>query len=182
MGVDFVSIDGFECAGHPGEDDIGGLILLAKAAKTLKVPFLASGGFADGRGLAAALSFGASGINMGTRFMCTVESPIHHSVKEAIVKATERDTSLMFRTLHNTARYVSFFSFLNLIRFNSFNYKNILVSLKTKSPLKLSLLNVDLEVPNLKMFDTLSLANVDEKFTPLEIPIMVSGLLDKLLD
>jgi len=104
LGVDFLSIDGFECAGHPGEDDIGGLVLLAKAAKTLKVPFIASGGFGDGRGLAAALSLGAEGINMGTRFMCTVEAPIHGNVKKAIVEATERDTSLMFRTLHNTAR------------------------------------------------------------------------------
>lgn len=104
MGVDMVSIDGFECAGHPGEDDIGGLVLLAKAANTLNIPYIASGGFADGRGLAAALSLGASGINMGTRFLCTVESPIHQNIKETIVKATERDTALMFRTLHNTAR------------------------------------------------------------------------------
>ncbi|KAJ3017492.1 hypothetical protein HKX48_003520 [Thoreauomyces humboldtii] len=104
IGVDFVSIDGFECAGHPGEDDIGGLILLAKAAKTLSIPFLASGGFGDGRGLAAALALGAEGVNMGTRFMCTVEAPIHNSVKEAIVKGTEKDTALMFRTMHNTAR------------------------------------------------------------------------------
>ncbi|KAI9088897.1 hypothetical protein DFS34DRAFT_639817 [Phlyctochytrium arcticum] len=104
LGVDFLSIDGFECAGHPGEDDIGGLILLAKAAKTLSVPYLASGGIGDGRGLAAALALGAEGINMGTRFMCTVEAPVHQSVKQAIVNATERDTSLMFRTLHNTAR------------------------------------------------------------------------------
>ena len=104
MGVDFVSIDGFECAGHPGEDDIGGLVLLAKAAESLDIPYLASGGMANGRSLAAALALGASGINMGTRFMCTVESPIHQNIKEAIVKATERDTSLMFRTLHNTAR------------------------------------------------------------------------------
>ncbi|TPX72943.1 nitronate monooxygenase [Spizellomyces sp. 'palustris'] len=104
LGVDFLSIDGFECAGHPGEDDIGGLILLAKAAKTLQVPYVASGGIGDGRGLAAALALGAEGVNMGTRFMCTKEAPIHHSVKEAIVKGTERDTTLMFRTLHNTAR------------------------------------------------------------------------------
>nr|KAJ3419968.1 hypothetical protein HK105_006273 [Polyrhizophydium stewartii] len=104
MGVDFVSIDGFECAGHPGEDDVGGLILLAKAATSLSIPYLASGGFGDGLGLAAALSLGAQGINMGTRFMCTVEAPIHNNIKEAIVKASERDTSLMFRTLHNTAR------------------------------------------------------------------------------
>ncbi|KAI9017692.1 2-nitropropane dioxygenase [Gaertneriomyces semiglobifer] len=104
LGVDFVSIDGFECAGHPGEDDIGGLILLAKAAKALSIPYIASGGLGDGRGLAAALALGAEGVNMGTRFMCTKEAPIHHSVKEAIVKATEKDTALMFRTMHNTAR------------------------------------------------------------------------------
>ncbi|KAJ3272117.1 hypothetical protein HK104_004549 [Borealophlyctis nickersoniae] len=104
LGVDFLSIDGFECAGHPGEDDIGGLILLARAAQTLKIPYIASGGFGDGRGLAAALALGAEGVNMGTRFMCTVEAPIHHAIKEAIVAATERDTNLMFRTLHNTAR------------------------------------------------------------------------------
>ncbi|KAJ3136661.1 hypothetical protein HDU89_002271 [Geranomyces variabilis] len=104
IGVDFVSIDGFECAGHPGEDDIGGLILLARAAQTLKIPYLASGGFGDGRGLAAALALGAEGVNMGTRFMCTKEAPIHQSVKEAIVAATEKDTALMFRTMHNTAR------------------------------------------------------------------------------
>jgi nitronate monooxygenase len=104
MGVDMVSIDGFECAGHPGEDDIGGLVLLAKAAKVLKIPFIASGGIGDGRGLAAALALGASGVNMGTRFLCTVEAPIHHNIKQAIVDATERDTALMFRTLHNTAR------------------------------------------------------------------------------
>jgi nitronate monooxygenase len=104
LGVDMVSIDGFECAGHPGEDDIGGLVLLAAAANKLKIPYLASGGFGDGRGLAAALSLGAQGINMGTRFMCTVESPIHENIKKAIVDATEKDTSLMFRTMHNTAR------------------------------------------------------------------------------
>jgi len=104
LGVDFLSIDGFECAGHPGEDDIGAIILLAKAAKTLSVPYIASGGFGDGRGLAAALALGAEGINMGTRFMCTIEAPIHEEVKKAIVAASEKDTQLIFRTLHNTAR------------------------------------------------------------------------------
>ncbi|KAJ3073186.1 hypothetical protein HK102_006057 [Quaeritorhiza haematococci] len=104
MGVDMLSIDGFECAGHPGEDDVTGLILLAKAAKSLSVPYIASGGFGDGRGLAAALALGAEGVNMGTRFLCTKEAPVHDNVKEAIVKASERDTALMFRTLHNTAR------------------------------------------------------------------------------
>ncbi|KAJ3372172.1 hypothetical protein HDU91_004315 [Kappamyces sp. JEL0680] len=103
-GILVVSIDGFECAGHPGEDDIGGLVLLARAATVLKIPYLASGGMANGRGLAAALALGAAGANMGTRFLCTQESPIHNNIKEAIVKASERDTALMFRTLHNTAR------------------------------------------------------------------------------
>ncbi|KAI8897217.1 hypothetical protein BC833DRAFT_527322 [Globomyces pollinis-pini] len=104
LGVDMVSIDGFECGGHPGEDDIGGLVLLARSAQVLTIPYIASGGIGTGRGLAAALALGASGVNMGTRFLCTVESPSHHNIKEAMVKATERDTALMFRTLHNTAR------------------------------------------------------------------------------
>jgi len=104
MGVDFLSIDGFECAGHPGEDDIPGIVLLARSANELKVPYIASGGFADGRGLAAALALGAQGINIATRFMATVEAPIHQNIKETMVKATERDTVLIFRTLHNTAR------------------------------------------------------------------------------
>jgi nitronate monooxygenase len=104
LGVDMLSIDGFECAGHPGEDDVTNFILLPKAAEKLTIPFIASGGLGNGRGLAAALALGAEGINMGTRFMCTVESPIHQNVKEAMVKADERNTALMFRTLHNTAR------------------------------------------------------------------------------
>ncbi|KAI0642605.1 inosine monophosphate dehydrogenase [Trametes meyenii] len=104
LGVDCLSIDGFECAGHPGEEDIGGVVLLARAAQELKVPYIASGGFADGRGLASALALGACGVNMGTRFLCTVESPIHQNIKDAIVAATERDTTHIFRTLHNTAR------------------------------------------------------------------------------
>ncbi|KNG81300.1 nitronate monooxygenase [Aspergillus nomiae NRRL 13137] len=94
LGVDFLSIDGFECAGHVGEHDITNFILLNRARQDLGVPFIASGGFADGYGLAAALSLGAEGINMGTRFMCTIEAPIHHNVKEAIVKAEETDTAL----------------------------------------------------------------------------------------
>ncbi|MEU2614887.1 nitronate monooxygenase family protein [Micromonospora sp. NPDC007271] len=102
--VDAVSIDGFECAGHPGEDDVPGLVLIPAAARKLTIPVVASGGFADGRGLVAALALGASGISMGTRFMCTVESPIHQNIKEAIVQASERDTELIFRPLHNTAR------------------------------------------------------------------------------
>ena len=104
VGVDAVSIDGFECAGHPGEDDIPGLVLIPAAADQLSIPFIASGGFADGRGLAAALALGADGINMGTRFMATVESPIHDDVKQAIVEGSELDTILNFRPLRNTVR------------------------------------------------------------------------------
>ncbi|KAK1230348.1 hypothetical protein PQX77_006558 [Marasmius sp. AFHP31] len=104
LGVDVLSIDGFECAGHPGEDDIGGLVLLARAAKELKIPYISSGGIADGRGLAASLALGACGANMGTRFMCTTESTIHENIKQKIVQSTERDTVHIFRTLHNTAR------------------------------------------------------------------------------
>lgn len=104
LGVDFLSIDGFECAGHVGETDITNFILLSKARQTLKVPFIASGGFADGQGLAAALSLGAEGINMGTRFMCTVEAPIHIKIKEEIVKAEETDTQLVLRRWRNTSR------------------------------------------------------------------------------
>jgi nitronate monooxygenase len=104
MGVDAISIDGLECAGHPGEDDVGGLILIPAAADKVKIPMIASGGFGDARGLVAALALGADGVNMGTRFMCTVESPIHQKVKEQIVANDERQTNLIFRTLHNTAR------------------------------------------------------------------------------
>ena len=104
MGVDAISIDGFECAGHPGEDDIPGLILIPAAADKVKVPMVASGGFGDGRGLAAALALGAEGINMGTRFCATVEAPIHDKVKQFIVANDERSTRLIFRNLKNTAR------------------------------------------------------------------------------
>lgn len=104
IGVDGLSIDGFECAGHPGEDDIPGLILIPAAANQITIPMVASGGFGDGRGLAAALALGADGINMGTRFMCTKESPVHQNVKQAMVDMDERSTNLIFRTLHNTAR------------------------------------------------------------------------------
>lgn len=107
LGVDAVSIDGFECAGHPGEEDVPGLVLIPRAADELQIPFIASGGFADGRGLAAALALGAHGVNMGTRFMCTVEAPIHPNVKDRIVAAREQDTELMFRPLRNTARVSS---------------------------------------------------------------------------
>ncbi|WP_374578111.1 NAD(P)H-dependent flavin oxidoreductase [Phenylobacterium sp.] len=104
MGVDAISIDGFECAGHPGEDDVPGLILIPAAADKVKIPMIASGGFGDGRGLVAALALGAEGINMGTRFMCTKESPIHQAIKEQIVANDERATDLIFRTMHNTSR------------------------------------------------------------------------------
>ncbi|WP_416311700.1 NAD(P)H-dependent flavin oxidoreductase [Pseudomonas sp. W03] len=104
LGVDAVSIDGFECAGHPGEDDVPGLVLIPLAARRLQVPVIASGGIADGDGMAAALTLGAEGVNMGTRFCATREAPIHENIKRALVGATERDTRLIFRTLHNTAR------------------------------------------------------------------------------
>lgn len=107
LGVDGISIDGFECAGHPGEDDIPGLVLIPAAAAKIDIPMIASGGFADARGLVAALALGADGINMGSRFMCTVESCIHQNVKEAIVAGTELDTELIFRPLRNTARVAS---------------------------------------------------------------------------
>lgn len=103
-GVDVISIDGFECAGHPGEDDIPGLILIPAAADKVKIPMLASGGFGDGRGLAAALALGAEGINMGTRFCATVEAPIHQNVKQAYLDNDERGSVLIFRSLKNTAR------------------------------------------------------------------------------
>src|SRR4030081_239476 len=104
MGVDAISIDGFECAGHPGEDDIPGLVLIPAAADKVKIPMIASGGFGDGRGLVAALSLGAEGINMGTRFCAPVEAPIHPSVKQLLVDNDERGTNLIFRSLRNTAR------------------------------------------------------------------------------
>ena len=104
MGVDVISIDGFECAGHPGEDDIPGLILIPAAADKLSIPMIASGGFGDGRGLAAALALGADGINMGTRFCATVEAPIHDNIKQLIVANDERATNLIFRRFKNTGR------------------------------------------------------------------------------
>lgn len=104
LGVDAVSIDGFECAGHPGEDDIPGLILIPVTADKLDIPIIASGGIADARGLVAALALGADGVNMGTRFMCTAESYVHDDIKQAMVQADERSTDLIFRTLRNTAR------------------------------------------------------------------------------
>jgi nitronate monooxygenase len=107
LGVDGISIDGFECAGHPGEDDVPGLVLIPAAAKEIEIPMIASGGFGDARGLVAALALGADGVNMGTRFMCTVESCIHDNVKQAIVDGSELDTELIFRPLRNTARVAS---------------------------------------------------------------------------
>jgi nitronate monooxygenase len=104
IGCDAVSVDGFECAGHPGEDDIPGLILLPLAAEALRIPFVASGGIGNAMGLAAALSMGADGINMGTRFIATKEAPVHANVKEALVSAGERDTELIMRPLRNTER------------------------------------------------------------------------------
>ena len=104
LGVDAISIDGFECAGHPGEDDIPGLVLIPAAADRVTLPLIASGGFADGRGLVAALALGADAINMGTRFMATVEAPIHENVKRQIVLNDERATDLIYRKFHNTAR------------------------------------------------------------------------------
>tara|TARA_S200000501_G_scaffold376840_1_gene433065 strand:- start:737 stop:1729 length:993 start_codon:yes stop_codon:yes gene_type:complete len=104
IGVDCVSIDGFECAGHPGEDDVPGLILIPCTADKISIPMIASGGFGDARGLVAALALGADGINMGTRFMCTQESCIHDNIKQQIVQNSERDTKLILRTLRNSAR------------------------------------------------------------------------------
>lgn len=103
-GVDMVSIDGLECAGHPGEDDVGGLVLIPAAARALQIPVIASGGIADGRGMAAAMVLGAEGVNMGTRFCVTREAPIHEHIKQAYVAGSERDTALVYRTLKNTAR------------------------------------------------------------------------------
>lgn len=104
IGCDAISIDGFECAGHPGEDDIPGLILIPLARNKIKIPMIASGGFGDGRGLAAAMALGADGINMGTRFLATKEAPVHQNIKDRLVEASELDTALVFRTLRNTAR------------------------------------------------------------------------------
>jgi nitronate monooxygenase len=104
LGVDVISIDGFECAGHPGEDDVGLIVLLPATVDAVKVPVIASGGMADGRSLAAAMTLGADGVNMGTRFICTQEAGVHEHVKRRIVEHTERDTVLINRTLRNTSR------------------------------------------------------------------------------
>jgi NAD(P)H-dependent flavin oxidoreductase YrpB (nitropropane dioxygenase family) len=106
-GVDAISIDGLECAGHPGEDDVSGLILIPLAAKALDIPVIASGGIADGRGMAAALVLGADGVNMGTRFVVTQEAPVHENIKRALVAASERDTRLIMRSLKNSARVLA---------------------------------------------------------------------------
>ena len=107
IGCAAVSIDGFECAGHPGEDDITSLILIPLAVDNIDIPVVASGGFGDGRGLAAALALGADGMNMGTRFVATAECPVHDAVKQALINASERDTRLLMRTLRNTARFLA---------------------------------------------------------------------------
>jgi nitronate monooxygenase len=104
LGVAVASIDGFECAGHPGEDDVPGLVLIPAAVSKLKIPVVASGGIADGRGLVAALALGAEGINMGTRFLATQEAPVHENIKQEIVGMTETQTRLIFRSFRNTAR------------------------------------------------------------------------------
>jgi nitronate monooxygenase len=107
IGCDAISVDGFECGGHPGEDDIPNFILLPRAADELEIPFVASGGMADGRSLVAALALGADGINMGTRFIATKEAPVHDNVKQALLAATELDTRLVMRPLRNTERVLN---------------------------------------------------------------------------
>jgi len=104
LGVDVVSIDGFECAGHPGENDIPGLVLFPRATEEVRIPVIASGGIADARGLAAALALGCEGVNMGSRFLATKEAPIHDSIKQQILEADENSTKLIFRPLRNTLR------------------------------------------------------------------------------
>jgi nitronate monooxygenase len=107
IGCDAVSVDGFECGGHPGEDDVPNMILLPRAEEELTIPFVASGGMADGRSLVAALAMGAQGMNMGTRFIATKEAPVHENVKQALLKATELDTRLIMRALRNTERVLN---------------------------------------------------------------------------
>lgn len=116
IGCDAVSVDGFECGGHPGEDDMPNMILLPRAADELKIPFVASGGMADARSLVAALALGADGINMGTRFVATQDAPVHQNVKDAIVAATELDTRLVMRSLRNTERVLTNSSVEQLIQ------------------------------------------------------------------
>ena len=106
IGVDIVSIDGFECAGHPGEDDVSNMVLVPAASRQLDIPVLASGGFGNGQGLVVAMALGAEGINMGTRFVATKEAPVHDEIKQAYVESSERDTRLLYRPLRNTARFL----------------------------------------------------------------------------
>ncbi|WP_077529703.1 NAD(P)H-dependent flavin oxidoreductase [Vreelandella utahensis] len=107
IGCDAVSVDGFECGGHPGEDDIPNFILLPRAAEELTIPFVASGGMADGRSLVAAMALGAEGMNMGTRFIATTDAPVHENVKQALLEADERQTRLIMRNLRNTERVMN---------------------------------------------------------------------------
>lgn len=116
IGCDAVSVDGFECGGHPGEDDVPNFILLPRAAEELDIPFVASGGMADGRSLVAALALGAEGMNMGTRFIATQEAPVHEAVKQAIVAASELDTRLVMRPLRNTERVMTNAAVEDLLR------------------------------------------------------------------
>jgi NADH:quinone reductase (non-electrogenic) len=125
IGCDAVSVDGFECGGHPGEDDVPNMILLPRAAETLKIPFVASGGMADGRSLVASLALGADGINMGTRFIATKEAPVHENVKRAIVTATELDTRLVMRPLRNTERALNNTAVRRLLEKEALLGKNI---------------------------------------------------------
>jgi len=121
IGVDMISMDGFDCAGHPGEADIGNWVLFAKAARELKIPFVASGGCADGKQLAAAIAMGAEGMNMGTRFMATVEAPIHENIKQALVDADEHSTTLIMRSMRNTERVYKNKAALNVLEIEKEN-------------------------------------------------------------
>ena len=125
IGCDAVSVDGFECGGHPGEDDVPNFILLPRAAEELKIPFVASGGMADGRSLVAALALGADGMNMGTRFMATKEAPIHQNVKDALVKASELDTRLIMRPLRNTERVLNNAGVARILEMEAAKGKNV---------------------------------------------------------
>jgi NADH:quinone reductase (non-electrogenic) len=125
IGCDAVSVDGFECGGHPGEDDMPNMILLPRADEELKIPFVASGGMADARSLVAALAMGAAGINMGTRFIATKEAPVHVNVKQALVKASELDTRLIMRALRNTERVLKNASVERLLEIEREKGKNL---------------------------------------------------------
>lgn len=127
IGCDAVSVDGFECGGHPGEDDIPNMILLPRAAEELKIPFVASGGMADGRSLVAALALGASGMNMGTRFIATKEAPVHDNVKSALVAASELDTRIIMRALRNTERVLTNQSVERLLKIEREKGRNLMI-------------------------------------------------------